>query len=257
MLAFANHSGVIDLHTKSSGPDLMYVTLPLVKLVTYPYWVMSILDGLAILSLLGFAIIGWRREQFSVGRFALSVLGLIVGIALFVVLAQIAWGIILKKYTAGVASEVGFESSALWLSILMILASFPVIFILSLLDRKLGAINLTVAAPIIFLIVGIAFYFLDDTNPLTVGWFAWSLIGCVAGLGVLFFTKRPAWKVGLILCSTFLMLTIAGPSLMLATYTREDAWLPVLVVSAWVCLFAPQVDSIVGQGLHHDISSLS
>jgi hypothetical protein len=49
MLTLTNHFGIIDLRTRTSGPDLMYVTLPLVGLVAYPGWVMSIFNGLGIL----------------------------------------------------------------------------------------------------------------------------------------------------------------------------------------------------------------
>jgi hypothetical protein len=131
-------------------------------------------------------VVGWQRRHFSFGRFLLSIVGLTIGIAFIVVLAQMAWDVILKKYSAGAAADAGFESSATWLFILMAIATVLTILLLSLLDRSFGGVNLAVAAPIIFLIVAFIFYFLDASgNPFTIGWFAWSFLGCIAGLGIL------------------------------------------------------------------------
>ncbi len=39
------------------------------------------------------------------------------------------------------------------------------------------------------------------------------------------------------------------PQLWLATYTREDAWIPVLVVCAVMGLFTPQLNGVFGRFL--------
>lgn len=209
-----------------------------------------LLSGLGLLSLLSFIIIGWRKKHFLLGRFALSLLGLIAGIALVVVLAQITWGVIVKKYAAEVSAYDGFESSPVWLSVLMAGATVLMILLLSMLVRKLGGVNVTAAAPVVFLLLGFTFYLLEGSdNPLTLPWFIWALIGCVAGLGTLLFVKKSAWTVLLLLCSACLTLAVTLSQIVLATYTREDAWLPVLVVSVWISLFAPQVDALFGQAL--------
>jgi len=248
MLTLTRRFGTVDLRTRTSGPDLTYFVLPLVGLVAYPGWAMPLLSSLGLLSLLSFIIIGWRKKHFSPGRFSLSLLGLLVGIALMVVIAQTAWGVILKKYAVEVRAHDGFESSPIWLSVLMAGATVLMILLLSLLIRKLGGVNVTAAAPVAFLAVGFTFYILDaSSNPLALPWFAWALIGCETGLGVLLFTKNSAWKVFLLLCSAYLILAVTVPSVVLATYTREDAWLPVLVVSAWMGLFAPQIEAVFGR----------
>ncbi len=251
MLALTHRFGTVDLNTRISAPDVAYVTLPLVGLVAYPNWLMFGLSGLAILFWLGFLFNSWRRKQFSLGRFLLSFLGLLLGTVLLVALAQMAWSVILEKYAMETYDHIGFESSATWLSILMTSSILLMVLLLAVLSRKLGWINIAVAAPIIFLILGFIYY-LSGTigNPLGIGWIAWSFIGYVAGLGILLFTKQPLWKVVLLLCSVFPMLTIAGPYLILATFTREETWLPILVVSAWAALFAPQVDSIFGRSFN-------
>lgn len=251
MLALTRRFGAIDLRTRNSNPDLSYVTLPLVGMVAYPNWLMFVLSGLAILFLFGFVFISWRRKQLSLGRSLLSLLGLLVGTVFLVGLAQMAWELILDRYAAETFDHIGFESSSKWLSILMTSSILLMFLLLSLLSRKLGGVNVAVAAPIIFLILGFIYY-LSGTigNPLGIGWIAWSFIGYVAGLGILLFAKRPIWKAILLLCSAFPVLTVAGPYLILATFTREETWLPILVVSAWVALLAPQVDSIFGRDLN-------
>jgi hypothetical protein len=251
MLALTRRFGTIDLRTRNSKPDLAYITLPLVGMVAYPNWLMVVLSGLAILFLFGFVIIGWRRKQLSLGRFLLSLLGLLIGTMLLVKLAQMAWGVILENYAAVTFDHIGFESSAKWLSILMTSSMLLMFLLLSLLSRTLGGTNVAVAAPILFMILGFIYY-LSGTigNPLGIGWIAWSFIGYVAGLGIALFTKQPGWKVVLQLGSAFPILTIAGPYLILATFTREETWLPILVVSAWAALFAPQVDSIFGRSFN-------
>lgn len=258
MLAFTNQFGTIDLSTRTSEPDMAYVTLPLVGLVAYPNWATPILSGLAILSLLGCIIIGWRRNQLSLGRFLLSFLGLVVGTVLLIGLAQAAWGVILEKYAMETYDHTGFESSATWLSILMISSIFLMILLLSVLSRRLGGINVAVAAPIIFLTLGLTFSLRGEIgNPFGIGWIAWSFIGYVAGLGILLFTKRPVWKLALLLCSAYPILAIAGPYLILATFTREETWLPILIVSAWTALFAPHVEAIFGDNLKQEMYRFS
>lgn len=250
MLTLTQRFGTVDLRTHTSGPDLTYFILPLVGLVAYPSWVMPLLSGFGLISLLGFVIIGWRKKQFSLGRFALCVLGLLVGIALIVVLAQVAWGIVLKKYILEVSTYGGFESSPIWLSTLMSGASIMMVLILSLLTRKLDGINVTVAASVIFLLLGFAFHMRGvSSNSLTLPWFAWPFLGCVTGLGILLLVRNPVWKLAVLLCSTFMLLAVTLPWIVLATYTREDAWLPVLVTSVWMALFAPQVEALFGQVL--------
>lgn len=250
MLILTRRFGTVDLRTRTSGPDLTYFVLPLIGLVTHPGWVMPLLSSFGLLSLLSFIIVGWRKKHFSLGRFALSLLGLLAGIALMVVLAQMAWGVIVKKYAAEISAYDGFESSPIWLSMLMASATVLMILLLSLLSRKLGGVNVTAAAPVIFLFLGFTFALLDGSdNPLTLPWFVWALIGCVAGLGILLFVKKPAWKFILLLCSAYLTLAVTLPWIVLATYTREGAWLPVLVISAWMGLFAPQVEAVFGRAL--------
>lgn len=250
MLALARRFGSIDLRTRTSNPDLAYITLPLIGLVAYPNWLMFIFSGIAVLFLFASVFIGWQRKQLSVGRFLLGLLGLLVGTLFLIGLAQIAWKAILEKYAVDTFDHIGFESSAKWLSILMISSIFLMFVFLSLLSRRLGRINIAVAAPVIFLILGFVYY-LGGTigNPLGIGWIAWSFIGYVASLVILLFTKKRVWKVILLLCSAFPILTVTGPYIILATFTREETWLPILVVSAWAALFAPHMDSIFGYNI--------
>ena len=250
MLTLTRRFGTIDLSTKTTDQDVAYVTLPLVGLIAYPNWLMPILSGIGMVLLLGFVIIAWKQKCFHPGRFLLSVLGLLIGIALIVVLAQMAWGVILKRYAAEVIAYGGFDSSARWLSGFMAGAMLLMILLVYVLDRWLGGFNVSVAALMLYLCVGYAFYFLDAMgNPLSTGWYAWPLIGCVAGIGILLFQKNPIWKLAGLLCAAFATLAVTGSWLVLATYTREDAWLPVLVLSAWAGLLAPQVGAIFGQAL--------
>ncbi len=250
MLALTKRFGNIDFSTRTAGPDLAYFTLSLVGLVAYPYWLMIVLTGLGILTLLFIIVFAWRKDQLSWKRLLLSLLGLLVGILLIVFCAQLAWGIIERNQVAVEAVESGFEGSAAWQAILMSVAALLMIVLMIFLSYRLGGIHLAVVAPVIFLLLGFAFNFLTNAdNPLTTPWLAWSFIGGVLGLGVLIFIKHPVFKVVLLSFSALLVLAVALPRIWMATYTQEDAWLTVLVVSVWMCLFAPQVEAIFGQAL--------
>ncbi len=48
MLALTNRFGNLDFATKSRGPDLQYFSLPLIGLVAYPGWVMTVLSSLGV-----------------------------------------------------------------------------------------------------------------------------------------------------------------------------------------------------------------
>jgi hypothetical protein len=250
MIALANHFGTVDLRTRTRGVDLAYFTLPLVGLVSYPTWVTPVLSGLGILALLAFVVVAWRQGRFSPGRFGWSMLGLLLGIVLIVLCAQLAWGGIKKGYADELAAGAGFEASTAWLTGMMFVAVILMTILLTLLSRRLGAIHLVPAAAILYLLVWFAVYLLMDAdNPLTTAYIALSLVGGVAGMGVLLFTKNPFWKAGLLAFSALLVLVLMVPQLWLATYTREDAWVPVLAAIIPMGFLAPQVDAIFGRAL--------
>jgi len=250
MLALTKRFGNIDFSTRSAGSDLAYFTLSLVGLVAYPYWLMMVLTGLGILSLLFFIVFARWKNQLSWKRLLLGLLGLLVGILLITLCAQLAWGIIERNQVAVEAVESGFEGSAVWQAILMSVAALFMIGLMVFLSYRLGGIHLAVVAPVIFLLLGFAFNFMTNAdNPLTTPWLAWPFIGGVLGLGVLLFIKHPVLKVVLLSFSALLVLAVALPRIWMAAYTREDAWLTVLVVSVWMGLFAPQVEAIFGQAL--------
>jgi len=249
MLALASRFGTIDLRTRTEGPDLVFFTLPLVGLVAYPGWVMPVLSGLGILALLACVILAWQRVRFSLGRFLLSTIGVLLGILLIVLCAQLAWGIILKGNAAEVAAFGGFEASAGWLTGLMVMAGLLLMIILAMLSRLLGEINLAAAAALVYLLVWFtAHQLIEADNPLTTAYIVWPFLGSVVGIGILLFTKKPVWKVVLLSFSALLVLVLMIPFLKLATYTREDAWIPVLVLSVWITLLSPQFGFIFGTG---------
>jgi Peptidase family M28 len=248
LLALTNRFGSIDLRTQTEGPDWLYFTLSLIGLVTYPYWVMLLLSCLGVLSLLVFIVMAWRHAQFSPVRFLVSMLGLLLGIVLIVLCAQIAWTIIKTNQVTQAAVDSGFEGSASWQAILMGGAAFLMILLLYFLNRRLGWIHLAVAAPLIFLIVGFVFNTITKTeNPLTTAWLAWPFIGGVTGLGTLLFVKRPVWRVVLLSIASLLILAVAVPRIWMAAYTREDAWLTVTIICVWMGLFTPQIETIFGR----------
>jgi len=250
MLALTKRFGNIDLSTRTAGPDLAYFTLSLVGLVAYPYWLMTLLTGLGILALLIIIVIAWWKNQLYWKRLLLSLLGLLIGIILIVLCAQLAWGIIEKNQVAVAAVESGFEGSAIWQAILMSSAALLMIILMAFLSYRLGGIHLAVVAPVIFLLLGFTFNSMTNAdNPLTTPWLAWPFIGGVIGMGVLLFIKQPVLKVVLLSLAALLVLAVAVPRIWMATYTREDAWLTVLVVSVWMGLFAPQVEAIFGRAL--------
>jgi hypothetical protein len=71
----------------------------------------------------------------------------------------------------------------------------------------------------------------------------------VVGMGTLLFGKNPVLKLFLLSFSALMMLVLIIPTLWLGSYTGEDAWIPVLVTSLTLCLFAPLVEAVFGQGL--------
>lgn len=248
MLALTERFGSIDLGARSEGPDLVFFTLPFIGLVAYPYWVMLGLSCLGILALLVFVMIAWRRKRFALKRFLLSLSGLVVGILLVVLLAQLAWSVIKGGYKMELAAYDGFEGSALRQAGLMIMAGLLVILLLTVLSRRCGAIHLAPAATVLFLLAGFAFSTMTgNDNPLTTAWLAWPFLGCVAGMGTLLFIKDRIWQLVLLSLSSLMLVAVTLPRLWMAAYTREDAWLTVLVVSVWVALFAPQIEAVLGK----------
>jgi hypothetical protein len=248
MLALANRFGSIDLLARTNAPDLLFFSLSLVGLVAYPYWVMLLFSCLAILSLLVFIIVAWRRAYFSPLRFLRSLIGLVLGDVLIILFAQLAWTVIKTNQVTSAAVDSGFEGSATWQAILMGGAALLMILLLYLMNRRFGWVNQAVVAPSIFLLVGFIFYTITKTeNPLTTAWLAWPFIGGVAGLGTLLYVKHPAWRVVFLSISSLMILAVAIPRIWMAAYTREDAWLTVTVICVWMGLFAPQIEVIFGK----------
>jgi hypothetical protein len=88
---------------------------------------------------------------------------------------------------------------------------------------------------------------MDYDNPLTTPYIAWPLLGSMVGMGVLLFCKNPVLKLIQLSFSALIMLVLIIPSLWLGSYTGEDAWIPVLVTSLTLCLFAPLIEAVFGQ----------
>lgn len=250
MLALADKFGTIDLRAQTKGPDLAYLSLPLVGLFAYPGWLMPLLSGLGLLALLVFVVVASHRHLFMPGRFGWGMLGLLLGTIAIVLCAQLAWGGIKKGYADELAAVSGFNASITWLTGMMFVAVILMTVLLALLSRRLGAIHLVPAAAILYLLVWFAVYLLMDADhPLTTAYIAWPLLGGMAGMGVLLFTKNPFWKTGLLAFFALLALVLMVPQLWLATYTREDAWIPVLAAIIPMGFLAPQVDAIFGRAL--------
>ena len=250
MLTLANHFGSIDLRAKTNGPDMTFFSLPLAGLMAHPSWVTPGLSGLGIAALLAFVVVAWRGRQFSPKRFLLSVLGLVAGILLITLVAQLAWGVVTQSHRAEVAAYGGFDTKAGWLSGFMIGATVLMIGLLTGLSRRLGGVTVAAAGAAVYLIFALALYVLiQGDNPITTAYITWPFVGSVAALGVLLFTKNPVWKVVLLLLSALLMLILVVPYLVLGTYTPEDAWVPIVITCVMLSLFAPQVDGIFGRAL--------
>jgi hypothetical protein len=248
MLALTERFGKLDLRTNTSGPDLVYFSLPLIGLVAYPGWVMTMLSGLGLLALLACILIVWRQRRFSFGRCLLCLLALLVGALLITLCGHLAWGMILKTHAVETAAQGGSDVTSGWLAGLIVAASLLMVVILVLLSRRLEIANLAAAAILAYLLLGFVFYrFGDGGNPLTTAWLAWPFLGSVLGMAALLFTKNQIIKVILLACSTFLMLALMLPQLWLGAYTINDDWIPVLVACIWMGLFAPQVELLFGR----------
>ena len=79
MLALTNRFGNLDFATKSRGPDLQYFSLPLIGLVAYPGWVMTLLSSLGVLAWLAGLLIAWRQGHFSIRTSLVSLPALLRG----------------------------------------------------------------------------------------------------------------------------------------------------------------------------------
>jgi len=119
MLGLTNRFGSLDLRTRTEGPDLVFFTLSLVGLVAYPYGWMLALSCLGIVAWAACLVSAWRRGSFSPGRFLLGLAGLLLGTALSVLGAQLAWGLIKMRQAGLMSVDRGFEGSAAWLAGLM------------------------------------------------------------------------------------------------------------------------------------------
>lgn len=250
MLGLADRFGSVDLTTRTQGPDLVFFTVSLLGLVAYPTWLMQSLSLLGILALIAFVVLAWRKGRFLPGRFGLSLLGLLLGIGVITVCAQFAWGAVKDAHAVEVTMYDGFEGSAAWQAGFMSGAALLLTVLLAVLSRRLGGIHLAAASAVLFLLAAFLINLSTGTdNPLSTAWIAWSFLGCVAGMGVLLFTRDRVWKVVLLSFSGLLILALALPRIWMGAFTREDAWLTVLVTCIWMGLFAPQVDAIFGQAL--------
>jgi len=249
ILCLADRFGTVDLSSRVEGPDLTFFSLPIVGVVAYPGWIMPVLVGLGIITLLCFLIVSRRNALFSLGHFLLGMLGLMMGIVLIVGCAHLAWGVILKRYISDVITFGGFGSSAAWMSGVMVGASLLMIVILAVLSRRLGSINLSIAAVALYLFVWFIFHFLMEADdPLTTPYVAFPFLGCVAGMGGLLFAKKPIWMAVFLAAAAYLSLVLLVPQLWLSTYTREDAWIPILVVCLSLGNVVPQVGFIFERG---------
>jgi hypothetical protein len=250
MLALADQFGSIDLRTQAADSDLIYFSLPVVGMAAYPGWVMAALSGLGFLALLTFVVVAWRQGVFLPGRFGLSLVSFLLGIGLVVLLAQLAWGLIMKGHAAEVIAHGGLDTKAAWIAGIMTAGGFLLMALLALLARRLGEINLAVAAEVVFLIAVYIFYFgLGGDDPLVTPYIAWPFVGSVAGLGVLLFTKSLVWKTVLLSFSAMIMMVLLVPYLILGTYTPEDVWIPMIVLGVLVGLFTPQLGFIFGKSV--------
>jgi hypothetical protein len=248
LLALTDRFGAIDLRTRAKGADLVFFTLSGVGLVAYPYWVMLAFSILGLLGLPALILLAWRRERFSFKKFGLGLLGSLLAILLIVLCAQLAWGALKEAHSTEVALYGGFEGSAAWQAGFMAAAGLLMSILVTTLSHRLGGIHLTAAAVILFFLLGIAFNAQTQSdNPLTTPWLAWPFLGGTAGMAVLLLTKDPAWKAVLLAFCTLLVMGVTIPRLWMAAFTREDAWLTVLVVCAWTGLLAPQLEALFGR----------
>jgi hypothetical protein len=246
MLLLSERFGNRDLMGGAQGPDAIFFNLPLAGIVAYPGWVMAALTILGIAVLVGFAVFAWRRSLFSIKRWAWGLLGLVLGVVLIVLCSQLLWGVVTKAHAAELASFDGFEGSAAWLGWMMIVGSILIMLLLGLLARRLDGISLAIAGAALFLLIWSAAYLsLDGDNPLTTAYIAWPFLGTVLGIGTLLFVKSPVWKMALLSFSALLVLALVVPWLMMVSYTREGAWLPVLATCVPAILLAPHVSEVV------------
>ena len=245
MLALTSRFGSIDMLGHTSDHDLAFFTLPLVGLIAYPTWLMPVISILGFLALITLVVIAARQHRFSLGRFGVSLLVLLLGIVLIVFAAQLAWGPVKSRHVAELAFGSGFAASTAWLTGFMSVATILMIVLLAVLTRRFGSLNLIPAATILYLLVWFAVHSLMDAdNPLTTAYIALPFLGGVAAMAVVLLVKSPAWKTTLLAFSALLVLVLTIPQLWLASYTREDAWIPVLATCISMVFFAPQVEAI-------------
>ena len=145
------------------------------------------LSILGILAMLAFVVIAWRKSRLLPGRFGLSLSGLLLGIVIITACGQFAWGAVKDAHAMELTVFDGFEGSAVWQAGFMVTAGLLFTILLAILARRLGGIHLASASALLFLIAGFLINMSTGTDdPLTTAWIAWSFIGCVMGLGVLF-----------------------------------------------------------------------
>jgi peptidoglycan/LPS O-acetylase OafA/YrhL len=127
----------------------------------------------------------------------------------------------------------------------MIVASILMAAWLAFWSRSIGSLNLASADIVVYLLVGLAAYrFIDGDNPLTDAYLAWPFLGGVTGMAILMFTKRTVWKISLLCLAAFMVLAVMVPQLFMGTFSREGAWLPVMVTCLVVGLLTPQIGTV-------------
>jgi hypothetical protein len=180
--------------------------------------------------------------------FGWSLLALMLGMVLIVLIAQLAWGPVKAAYEEEISLNGGFEKSSSWLAGFMLAAVGLMIAWIAFVSRRVSGTALVTAGIVIYLLVWLAVWMgMDADNPLTTAYLSWPLLGGVTGMAALTVVGKTGFKLALLSLAAFMVMALLIPEMWMSTYTREDAWIPVLAACLPMGLLAPQFGMLFGK----------
>jgi hypothetical protein len=248
----ARHFGDLDLSEAQRTHDQAFFSAPLVGIVIYPLWLTPAIAILAVAAFLAFYALVWRRRRISLVRTLLGTLAFLGVILLFILLATLAWNLLLDTYPVtkeATLHYLDFEGSAVWKIGIMAAVLLLGLAALYGLSRYLGAVSVTAGGILLFLVgLWLAYLFFDSDNPATTAHIAWPLLGGVGGLAGLVLVRRRIWLAVSLFLAAIPVLTLIVPVLGVEMLEMHDGpWVPVLIMSLALGLLVPQVAFVTGR----------
>lgn len=248
MVALAEHFGNLDLATaRISDNDLVFFSVPVLGLVTYPVWVAQAL--VVITALVFLVVVGavWRRRDVSGAHLVWGTLATPVLAVALTALAWMAWQQLLAMNPESDATlhYPDFELSTTAMVVIGAVAGVAFIAVCHWLARRVGVLELAIGTLVWWTLVALL---LAVGEPLFSPVALWPLVGGVAAVAVTAWVSHPWARVGLLALAAVPGLVIAVPLLILEALNVEQG--PLVAVPVLLLLLGsllPQLLLVTGR----------